>query len=301
MVYVIFGVLVGGRLGYAVLGYDPSLLWTFTKTFPYWNLLAIQKGGMASHGGMIGVIIATWLVSRGFKNQDGTIEGRTDWKHIADVLALCTPIGFLFGRFANFVNGELLGKIIAGPGQPGPWYAVRFPQELLGWNADGMRSGHTPPLTADQFQKLDTLVESARRPGESWNAALDHVVAKAGQFRAQLEPLLSARHPSQLYAALLEGIAVLVVVWLVAARPRKPGVVGGWWLIAYGVARIIDEFWRLPDAQFAEGRPLGLSRGQWFSAAMVASGIAAVVICSRKAAPKMLGWMQPTKAEPARA
>lgn len=64
MVYVIFGVLIGGRLGYAILGYDPSLLWTFSDSFPFWNLLAIQKGGMASHGGMIGVIVATWFVSR---------------------------------------------------------------------------------------------------------------------------------------------------------------------------------------------------------------------------------------------
>src|SRR5689334_21005896 len=40
MVYIIFGVLIGGRLGYALLGYDPSLLWTFSKSFPYWNLLA---------------------------------------------------------------------------------------------------------------------------------------------------------------------------------------------------------------------------------------------------------------------
>ncbi|MBY0309119.1 MAG: prolipoprotein diacylglyceryl transferase [Phycisphaerales bacterium] len=299
MVYIIFGVLIGGRLGYALLGYDPSLLWTFSPSFPYWNMLAIQKGGMASHGGMIGVIIATWLVSRGFKRPDGTVEGRADWKHIADTLALCTPIGFFFGRIANFINGELLGKIIAPAGEPGPWYSVRFPQELLGWNRDGTRSGHTPPLSAEQFNRLDGLVQSVRRPGESWNAALEHVVAKAGQFRAQLEPLVSARHPSQLYAALLEGLAVLAVVWIVAARPRKPGVVGGWWLLSYGVARIIDEYWRLPDAQFAEGRPLGLSRGQWFSTAMVAAGVVAVIVCSRKAAPKMMGWLHPTPVEPA--
>ena len=301
MVYVIFGVLIGGRVGYAVLGYDPSLLWTFSNTFPYWNLLAIQKGGMASHGGMIGVIAATWLISRGFKNPDGTVEGRVDWKHITDMLALCTPIGFFFGRLANYINGELLGKIIAPAGQPGPWYSVRFPQELLGWSSDGSHAKHAPDLTPAQFGQLDELVRNSARPNETWNSALDHLVAKAADHRAQLEPLLSARHPSQLYAALLEGVAVCIVVWLVAAKPRKPGVVGGWWLLSYGVARIIDEMWRLPDAQFAEGRPMGLSRGQWFSAAMVAAGITAVVICSRKAAPKMMGWMKPhpVPAEPA--
>lgn len=288
MVYVIFGVLIGGRLGYALLGYDISLLWTFSDSFPYWNLLAIQKGGMASHGGMIGVIAATWFVSRGFKNPDGTVEGRTDWKHITDMLALCTPIGFFFGRLANYINGELLGKIIAPAGQPGPWYSVRFPQELLGWSADGTRGKHTPA----QFDQLNKLVESIARPKESWNSALERLVSKAGEYRPQLEPLLSARHPSQLYAALLEGVAVCIVVWIVAAKPRKPGVVGGWWLLSYGVARIIDEIWRLPDSQFKDGTPMGLSRGQWFSVAMVVAGIAAVIICSRKTAPKMMGWMR---------
>ena len=301
MVYVIFGVLIGGRLGYALLGYDPTILWTFTDSPPFWNLLAIQKGGMASHGGMIGVIAATWFISRGFKNADGTVEGKIDWKHFTDMLALCTPIGFFFGRIANYINGELLGKVIAPAGQPGPWYSVRFPQELLGWSADGTRGKHTPSLSPDQFDKLDELVRSTARPKESWNSALEHLVARASEHRAQLEPLLSARHPSQLYAALLEGVAVCVVVWVVAARPRKAGVVGGWWLLSYGVARIIGEVWRLPDAQFTEGRPLGLSRGQWFSAAMVAAGIAAVVICSRKAGPKLMGWMRsaPRADEPA--
>ncbi|MDP1660589.1 MAG: prolipoprotein diacylglyceryl transferase, partial [Phycisphaerales bacterium] len=239
MVYIIFGVLIGGRLGYALLGYDPSLLWTFSDSFPYWNLLAIHKGGMASHGGMIGVVVASWFVARGFKAQDGTIEGRTDWRNVVDMLALCVPIGFFFGRIANFVNGELLGKVIAQPGQPGPWYAVRFPQELLGWSSAQSRARHTPELSELQHDRLVALVADSMKPSDTWSSALERLVAKAGQHRDQLEPLLAARHPSQLYASLLEGVAVGVTVWIVAARPRKPGVVGGWWLLSYGLARIL--------------------------------------------------------------
>lgn len=298
MVYIIFGVLIGGRLGYALLGYDPSLLWTFSDSFPFWNLLAIHKGGMASHGGMIGVIFAAWLVSRGFKNPDGTIEGRTDWRNVVDMLALCVPIGFFFGRIANYINGELLGKVIAAPGQPGPWYSVRFPQELLGWSSAQAHSKHTPDLTDAQHEKLVDLVTQTMRPSDTWSGALDRLISKAGIHREQLEPLLAARHPSQLYAALLEGVAVAVIVWVVAAKQRKPGVVGGWWLLSYGVARIIDEIWRLPDAQFANERPWGLSRGQWFSAAMVAAGVAAVIVCSRRAAPLTIGWATPRSNEP---
>lgn len=298
MVYIIFGVLIGGRLGYALLGYDPSLLWTFSDSFPFWNLLAIHKGGMASHGGMIGVIFAAWIVSRGFKNPDGTIEGRTDWRNVVDMLALCVPIGFFFGRIANYINGELLGKVIAAPGQPGPWYSVRFPQELLGWSSAQSHSKHTPDLTDAQHEKLVELVTKTMHPSDTWSGALDRLIAKAGIHREQLEPLLAARHPSQLYAALLEGVAVAVIVWVVAAKQRKPGVVGAWWLLSYGIARIIDEIWRLPDAQFANERPWGLSRGQWFSAAMVAAGVTAVIICSRRAAPLTLGWATPRPSEP---
>ena len=55
---VVIGIIVGGRLGY-VLFYQPALLWTFTPTFPWWGLLAINKGGMASHGGWAAVHVAS--------------------------------------------------------------------------------------------------------------------------------------------------------------------------------------------------------------------------------------------------
>ena len=290
MVYIIFGVLIGGRLGYALLGYDPSILWTFSDSFPYWNLLAINKGGMASHGGMIGVIIAASFVARGFKTPEGGREGRTTWRHVVDMLALCVPFGFFFGRIANYINGELLGRIVAQPGQPGPWYSVRFPQELLGWSSPQTHGEHTPDLTGPQHQRLVELVTDGLRPDETWTSGVERLVARASEHRQELEPILSARHPSQLYAALLEGLAVAIVVWIVAAKPRKPGVVGAWWLISYGLARIIDEVWRMPDAQFDVERPWGLSRGQWFSVPMVVIGIVAVIVCSRSRDPLTLGW-----------
>ncbi len=57
MFAAIVGVLIGGRLGYCLF-YDPSMFYTFTNEFPWWKVLAIQDGGMASHGGMIGVAVA---------------------------------------------------------------------------------------------------------------------------------------------------------------------------------------------------------------------------------------------------
>ena len=63
IVYTIVGIIIGGRLGYALF-YQPELLWTFSPSFPWWELLAIHRGGMASHGGMIGLIIAMALFAR---------------------------------------------------------------------------------------------------------------------------------------------------------------------------------------------------------------------------------------------
>jgi len=51
-------------------------------------------------------------------------------------MVLTAPFGIFFGRIANFINGELLGRIVAMPGRPAPWWSVKFPQELL--------SGHDP-------------------------------------------------------------------------------------------------------------------------------------------------------------
>jgi phosphatidylglycerol:prolipoprotein diacylglycerol transferase len=299
MMVIILGTLLGGRLGYAILGYDPSLLYTFTSSFPYWNMLALQKGGMASHGAMIGLVIAAWIVSRGFKpdrDPQGPREGVCSTFHVMDYLALTAGFGLFFGRIANFVNGELLGAIITKPGEKGPWYSVQFPQELSGWLSPLARDvkSHTPELSVEQMGKLNELVTSVQRVGQSWTDALHSIIAHPGAYRAQLEPLLSSRHPSQLYQAIAEGLVLTIFVWIVWARPRKAGVVASCWLMLYGVLRIVTEIWRLPDAQFTDGRPLGLSRGQWFSAAMVGFGLLVLIWSVKRAGPRIGGWLGST-------
>lgn len=292
MMMVVLGTLVGGRLGYALV-YDPKLLYTFGNSFPWWNLLAINKGGMASHGGMVGIILGCWRVSRGWKTEAGQVIGRTSVVHVMDLMALVAGFGLLLGRIANFVNGELLGKIVSPPGVPGPWWSVQFPQELHGWIGPGVRdkASHTPELSAEQVGQLDNLVRSVQQPGERWSAALERVIAHAGGYKAQLVPLLSSRHASQLYQAAAEGLVLGLVVWAIWWRPRKAGVVAAWWLMIYGVLRILTETIRLPDAQFGDaGRILGLSRGQWLSAVMVAAGAGLLLYALRRAGAPIGGW-----------
>lgn len=283
----VIGVIVGGRLGY-VFFYQPSLIWTFMDLPPWWGVLAINLGGMASHGGIIGIIIASWFIARGWKNEKGERTGRVSMRHIADIIALIAPLGLFLGRIANFINGELLGRIVAMPGEPSPWWAVKFPQEVL--------TDQRPPLSAPQAAELDRLVEQVRLPGQSWDAAyeriLDRIQHNSANLAEQLAPLISARHPSQLYQALAEGVILGAVLWLIARRPRLPGVVGAWFLMTYGVLRIITEFWRLPDAHLENPFILGLTRGQWLSMGMVAAGAVALVVIRRWGGERIGGWQR---------
>lgn len=297
MLLIGVGVIVGARLGYVLL-YQPSLLWTFDGSFPFWGLLKINKGGMASHGGMIGVLIAAWRVSRGFRGDDGKTYGACPPLHVVDALVLVAPVGLLLGRLANFVNGELLGRVVAGAGQPAPWWAVRFPQEHL--------TGHDVALSDEARAALDQLALEhtlpSDPPSEFFGAGYSRVIEKlqsgSAEIAERLEPLVSARHPSQLYQALAEGVVTLGVVWLVFRRPRAPGVVSAWFLIVYGLGRIATEFWRLPDDHFGgtgffdltSARPLGLSRGQWLSVLMFVAGVGLLVVLARRGGERLGGW-----------
>ncbi len=158
MIAVMLGVIVGGRLGY-VFFYQPALLLDFSAQFPFWGVLQLTRGGMASHGGMIGVVVAAWMIARGAQDEMGRRVGRVPMWHVGDCLAAVAPAGLFFGRLANFINGELLGRVIAAPGEPGPAWGVKFPQELI--------DGHAPRLSAEQTAQLATILERFRLPSEA--------------------------------------------------------------------------------------------------------------------------------------
>jgi phosphatidylglycerol:prolipoprotein diacylglycerol transferase len=262
MIYVLMGVLIGGRLGYCIF-YDPGLLTEFTRDFPFWGVLAIHRGGMASHGGMIGVVIACWLFA---------VRSHVSKLHLFDVAALACPPGLFFGRLANFVNAELKGTPLPQSMQANPpWWSIKYPDEILSWG----------PERAADLQSLHAII-----PGNE--TFVPNVVQAAvdgnQQVIATLRPLLTAYYPSQLIQALTDGpilLAILVIVWW---KPRKPGVVGSWFLISYGIMRILTEFVRQPDQGVAGlVTPLGeLSRGQVLSALMVLIGLVCLVFSSRR-------------------
>lgn len=93
--WIIIGVILGGRLGY-VLFYQPG----YYAQHPL-EALKVWQGGMAFHGGFLGVVIATWACCRRWGAPLGDV---------ANLMALATPPGLLLGRIANFINAELWGR-----------------------------------------------------------------------------------------------------------------------------------------------------------------------------------------------
>jgi phosphatidylglycerol:prolipoprotein diacylglycerol transferase len=95
MMAMVLGVLLGGRLGYFFLYQFEAV-----RANPL-ILLRIWEGGMASHGGFLGVAVALWWFAR---------TRKIPFAHLCDLIASTTAAGLLFGRIANFINGELWGK-----------------------------------------------------------------------------------------------------------------------------------------------------------------------------------------------
>jgi phosphatidylglycerol---prolipoprotein diacylglyceryl transferase len=126
IVALVIGVIVGGRLGYFLL-YDLDALLHRPLT-----LFRVWEGGMASHGGIIGVVLAVWWFSR----RSGIPFG-----HLSDLVATTAPVGLLLGRIANFINGELWGKISTVS------WAVIFPKSA----PDGTPVGIIPPRHPSQL------------------------------------------------------------------------------------------------------------------------------------------------------
>ena len=132
LLWATLGVILGGRLGY-VLFYKPSYYLANPS-----EILAMWHGGMSFHGGALGVITAILLFSR---------RHRLNLFAVGDVICCAVPIGLFFGRIANFVNGELFGRVAPDV----PWAMVfpgggpepRHPSQLYEASLEGLVLGLT--------------------------------------------------------------------------------------------------------------------------------------------------------------
>jgi phosphatidylglycerol---prolipoprotein diacylglyceryl transferase len=198
IVWCALGIVLGGRLGY-VLFYQPAYFLAHPA-----DILVLWRGGMSFHGGFLGTVLALILFAR---------RRGIPVLSMLDIAAVVVPMGLFLGRVANFINGELWGRVTDVP------WAFVFPG-----------AGPDP------------------------------------------------RHPSQLYQAGLEGILLFAILLLAVQRGalRRPGLVGGLFVAGYGVARVIGEFFRQPDAHigFLAG---GFTMGMILSIPMIIVGGAAIV------------------------
>ncbi len=284
--YAAVGTLIGGRLGYCLF-YDPSLFLSFRPGFPFWGVLAVNEGGMASHGGIIGIFVACFLYAR---------KMGLNYVYLLDLAAITGPLGSLFGRIANFINGELVGRV-ASADFP---LAVKFPSDIMTW----------PTYEFDRLSQLTPVVESLGVPAAKWSTLLasyridvasrEQVYGTLGKVIQEIQngndkvkqliaPILDPRHPSQLYAALSEGLITFLILFFLARKSRKPGFIAGSFVITYAIARIINEQFRMPDVQLGF-QALGLTRGQWLSVAMLIVGFLLIFYWNRTQSQTVFGW-----------
>ena len=190
--YIIISIIIGGRMGYVIF-YNLS----YYLGNPL-DIIKIWEGGMSFHGALIGVVIGTYIFS---------IRKKTETFFLLDIIACVSPIGIFFGRVANFINSELVGKVTN-----------------VNWGV--------------VFPKIDNAV----------------------------------RHPSQLYEAFLEGIILFLILnFIFFKKNNKIGYCSSFFLILYGIFRIIAELFREPDVQI--GYVFGsISLGMLLSAVMVFVG-----------------------------
>jgi phosphatidylglycerol:prolipoprotein diacylglycerol transferase len=166
------------------------------EAFKIWN------GGMSFHGGMIGVAVAMIAFAR---------VRKFEVLRLSDLVCAAAPIGLFFGRIANFINLELIGK----------------------------------PTTVP------------------WGVVLPDGLAKL-------------RHPSQIYEALLEGLLLFIILWVMIRRPSvqaRPGLVTASFLVLYAAFRSFCELFRQPDQQIGLISGM-LSMGQVLCIPMAIIGLA---------------------------
>ncbi len=221
--YCMMGVIFGGRLGYAIF-YKPELFTGFSGDgFVTWELLRLWDGGMSFHGGLVGVLTAIAWVSR---------RGDLSFIRVCDYIAVNVGFGMLFGRLANFVNGELWGRPVQSDVAwamifPGAGPEPRHPSQLYEAGLEGLlvicvmlplfwltRARYRPGLLVGVFTAMIAsarfVVEFFRQPDAHLNEFAESTGLSMGQWLTI--PLI------------LAGLGV--VVWALMrpslASPKKP-------------------------------------------------------------------------------
>lgn len=204
----IIGLLIGARL-FGTLLYDSEyyfkhlhlIFLPFSDVGGEFHFTGFQ--GMSYHGGFVGGFVGVLLWCKKYKY---------DFLAISDLMAMAIPFGYTFGRFGNFANGELYGRITKSS------TGMVFPQV---------------PFT----ERFDVNIP--------WVKAFTEELGIKVQEGALLVNL--PRHPSQLYEAIFEGVVLGLILFFI--RKKKPfnGFITCLYAFGYGFFRFIIEYFRQPD------------------------------------------------------
>jgi phosphatidylglycerol:prolipoprotein diacylglycerol transferase len=247
--WAIIGLLVGARL-FSTLFFEPTGLYRqrpWLIFWPFYNGQFTGLQGMNYYGGVVGAVVAVLIYARAKKIKI------LDW---GDMMLAGVPLGYTFGRFGNFINAELYGRVTKAS------WGFLFP-------------------TARRFPA-----------GEEWVSEWASDVGLAigdGQTLVNLP-----RHPTQLYEALAEGVILWLILWFLV-RKRKPydGFIIGLYIVIYGVMRFVVDYFRMPisatdfavrlsgdlPVHFVQ-TPLNLIPSQFYSLAMIVGGVVFLVFAS---------------------
>jgi phosphatidylglycerol:prolipoprotein diacylglycerol transferase len=205
--WVTLGIILGGRLGY-VLFYRPG-----DYISAPWEALFVWQGGMAFHGGMLGVVVALWWFCR---------RNRLDPLLLGDRVATVVPIGLLLGRLANFANGELWGRVTDVPWgmvfpHAGP--APRHPSQLYQAFLEGV-------CLLALLQILVRIPAARARPGMLTGVFLaGYAVARLiGEMFRQPDAHLGFLFAGATMGQLLSLPMLAAGAWLIQRSWRRPAL-----------------------------------------------------------------------------
>lgn len=226
VLWITLGVILGGRFGYALF-YKPAMfaqLFTGDSWGERLELLQLWTGGMSFHGGFLGVVIAIALYAN---------RQKINPLSLGDLIAPVAPIGLLFGRIANFINGELWGRETTVP------WAIRFCnariEQMYGFCPAGNEPRHPSQLYEAGLEGLLLLIilslaiwkwKMLKRPGFVTGLFL----LGYGVCRAALEnvrqPDAGLEHlPLGLTMGMILSIPMMLIgAWLIWRALKKPVV-----------------------------------------------------------------------------
>ncbi len=259
----VFGVIMGGRLGEFFFYWLPEHGLSGFMADPTW-VFRVWEGGMASHGGIIAVLfVALWFARR----------HKLSFPAVLDGVAITAPLGICFGRIANFINGELYGRVA----EAGSAIAMKFPLELYALSPAQRQEAYAAVLRVSP-EPIPPFIQG--EPMYSpWVRMLELSLDNEA-VRNALGEFLNPRYPSQLMEAATEGALIFIILFTLRLVWKKApaGIFCALFAFLYAAGRIASECFKEPDAPMWGS----ITRGQYLSLIIAAAGVLFLISALRR-------------------